>query len=428
MSDRVEEIEAIRRRVAEIGEKDGDEGYWLELTCAKELGIEHKRVWIHTTRDEEFVRFEKEDVKIGYNRRGNLLGDEGQPRMVHVGIGGVLILRHRAIALAAGIMTLEQYRDTKNFVIDHVEPRVEDEVPDDRPENLRVVSRSANNANPKNKKPGPRADGKPVTLTRKATGVSTRFPSALAVATFLDVDPGNLRRYLNGGKRKSVPKGRGAEWEAAWTEVDGFACEDAVKIPGVPEGDDRRISPTKGLLRALGDGKYALARNVSNANGYLTTWIGGKDVRVHRLVFKTFARAEFDAGLAEMPPGTDESELQIDHLDGDKTNNALSNLRAVDPGTHVSKHSAAILWIDDDGKPRTYATAAEAARSVRGTDGQTLMVSTILRVCKKDQTHTGGRKFAYVDADRAKELAVASAEKKRKIDEVYDASKRTRIT
>ena len=247
------------------------------------------------------------------------------------------------------------------------------------------------------------------------------FPSAIVAATFLEVNRGSLSKYLNGGKQKSMPKGKGAEWESSWTKVDGFACEDAVPILGVCEDDDRRISPTKGLLRVICDGKYAPATNVSTMHGYLTTSVGGKNVRVHRLVFKTFKRAEFDAELAKMPPGTDESELHIDHIDGDKLNNALANLRAVDRSEHNSKHSAAIRWIDDDGVPQTFATAAEAAREVRGVDGQPLDSSAILGVCKKKCPHTGGRKFEYADAGHAEELAAARAAKKRDIDAVYAA-------
>jgi len=417
MSDRLEEIEAIKKRVAEIGEKDGD-GYWLELTCIKELGIDYERVWIHTTRDEAFVRFEKKNGNMGYNEHGKIEGAKGKPRMVRTAIDGVEIFRHRAMALAAGIMTLDQYRDTKNFVIDHVEPRQSDAMPDDRPENLRVVPPSANNTNPKNKKRVSSALGKPVTLTLKSTGVSTPFPSSLAAAMFLGVKQGSLFHYLNGGKQKSLPKGKGAEWEAEWTKIDGFECADAVRIPGVPEGDDRRISPTMGLLRALGDGKYKRATNVTDAKGYLTTKIGGKNVPLHRLVFKTFEPSEFATELAKMPMGTNERKLQIDHIDGDKTNNALSNLRPMDSQGHNSKHSAAILWIDERGEALgTYATAAEAARSVRGTDGQPLDRGAILGVCKEVCSHTGGRRFAYADADRAEELAASSATKKRKRDE-----------
>ena len=440
MSDRLEEVEAIRRRVEASGEKDPDGGHWLELVCAKELGIEaYERVWIHTTRREKFVRFEK-DGTIGHNRRGVLIGAKGHPRMVRVRIGGVGILRHRAMALAAGIMTLEQYRDTKNFVIDHVKPRKKDAVPDDRPENLRVVPPSENKANPMNAKSETRATGRPVTLMRKTPpdapvdsgGDAERprfcehltFQSAIAAAKFLGVNKSSLCQYLNGSKRqKSMPEKSGAEWDAMRAKVEGFACEDATRIPGVPEGDDRRISPTKGLLRALDDGTYAHARNVSTDQGYLVTRIGGKSVRVHRLVFETFKRAEFDAELAKMPPGTDERKLHIDHIDGDKLNNALANLRAVDTTVHNGKHSAAIRWIDDDGETLgTYATASEAARAVRGTDGKTLYPANILRVCNGDCAHTGGRKFAYVDSEHAKELAAARAEKKRKIDEVYETA------
>ena len=343
--------------------------------------------------------------------------------MVLATIDGVKIYRHRAMALAAGIMTLEQYRDTKNFVIDHVEPRQPDTMPDDRPENLRVVPPSANSNNPKNKTRAPSALGKPVTLTRKSTKESTSFPSSLAAAMFLEVDQWNLCSYLNRDEdsRRSIPEGKGAEWEAAWTEVDGFECADAVRIPDVPDDDDRRISPTRGLLRTLSDGKYARARNVLTMHGYLTTKIGGKHVAVHRLMFKTFKPTEFEAELAKMPPGTDESKLDIDHIDGDKTNNELTNLRAMDRSKHNSKHSAAILWIgDDDEVLGTYATAAEAARAVRGTDGRPLARGNILGVCKskKDRAHTGGRRFAYVDAEHAEELAAIRAGKKRKRDAV----------
>jgi hypothetical protein len=418
MSDRLEEIEAIKKRVAEIGEKDGD-GHWLELTCAKELGVKHERVWIHTTRDEAFVRFEKESGKIGYNRGGHLEGDEDQTRMVRAHIGGVPILRHRAIALAASIMTLEQYLAPTKFYVDHVEPRQPGEMPDDRPENLRIGPPSANNANPKNKKRVSQATGKPVTLTLKSTGVQTPFQSAKDAAKFIGVNKGSLIKYLNReeGSRRDVPEGKGAEWEAEWTKIDGFECADAVRIPSVPEGDDRRISPTMGLLRSLGDGKYALARNVSTMHGYLTTGIGGKNVRVHRLVFKVFKPAEFAAEIAKMPPGTDERKLHIDHIDGDKLNNALSNLRPADPSKHRSKHSAAIRWIDERGEVLgAYTTAAEAAREVRGTDGQPLRGANILAVCKKVCAHTGGQRFEYVDANHAKDLAAASVGKKRKRD------------
>jgi hypothetical protein len=424
MPNRESEVDAIRRRVEAIGEKDPDGGYWLELTCAKELGIAtYERVWIHTKRSEKFVRFEKKGGKRGFNRRGVLLGVKGQPRMVRAHIGGVKISRHRAIALAAGIMTLEQYRDTKNFVIDHFEPRKPDEVPDDRPENLRVVSQSANLRNPKNKKRGHGALAKPVTLTRKSTGVQTPFPSARAAAKFIGVNPGNLNNYLNmkKGSQMNMPEGKGVEWEAAWTKVEGFECADAVPIPGVHGDDERRISPTKGLLRAVGGGKYALSANVTTAYGYLRTRIGGKNVNLHRLVFKTFAPSEFAAELAKLPPGTDERKLDVDHIDGDKLNNALANLRAVDRSTHSSKHSAAIDWVDGDWVLGTYDTAADAAREVRGTDGKPLERSNILGVCKKKYPHTGGRQFAYVDADHSKYLLAASARKKRKVDAVYEA-------
>jgi hypothetical protein len=144
-------------------------------------------------------------------------------------------------------------------------------------------------------------------------------------------------------------------------------------------------------------------------------------VRVHRLVFKTFKPAEFAAELAKMPSGTDESKVQIDHIDGDKLNNALSNLRPMDSRAHNSKHAASIVWIDElGGVLGTYASAAEAARSVRGKDGRLLHNAAILAVCKKARTHTGGLKFVYAEDERSNELKASRAGKKRKIDVLYN--------
>lgn len=432
------ELEALRLHIEAIGEPDDSgDGYWLAIPHLEELGSKFDRAWIHTTRDEEFVRFPTKTGKFGYNARGALRGAKGHPRFVQTHIGGVFVYRHRAMALAAGLMTLEQYRDPTKFYVDHIEPRKPDAVPNDRPENLRVGPPSANRNNPRNKKPVQRADGKPVTLMRKtpadapggddAEGPSfcehLTFPSIAWAAKFLGLADGrNLSSYVNGGAAKTMPDRTGDEWDAALAGVGAFACADAVRIPGVPEDDDRRISPTLGLLRAVGEGAYRLAGNRPTPQGYLRTKIAGVDVLVSRLVFKTFKRAEFDMKLASMPTGTDESELEIDHIDGDPLNNALENLRAVDWGEHNSKHSAAIDWVDGGWVLGTYDTAAEAARSVRGVDGKELSNGNILKVCDGDYWQTGGRKFEYADAKRAAELKVASAKKKRKIDEVYDAA------
>lgn len=50
-------------------------------------------------------------------------------------------------------------------------------------------------------------------------------------------------------------------------------------------------------------------------NGYLTTWLGGRNVFVHRIVWAMF--------YGSWPVGT------IDHIDGDRLNNRIANLRDV---------------------------------------------------------------------------------------------------
>ena len=59
-------------------------------------------------------------------------------------------------------------------------------------------------------------------------------------------------------------------------------------------------------------------RGTPRGNGYLGVTVQGKSVLVHRMVYELFS--------SRIPDG-----LQIDHIDGSRDNNAVSNLRVATP-------------------------------------------------------------------------------------------------
>ena len=61
-----------------------------------------------------------------------------------------------------------------------------------------------------------------------------------------------------------------------------------------------------------------------NSNGYLDFGYEGKTYRVHRLVMETYA------------PCANSNQLVVDHIDGIKTHNSLSNLRWLTPEENTS--------------------------------------------------------------------------------------------
>jgi hypothetical protein len=319
-------------------EREGD-GVWVEFVYCREFGIKLKRVWIHTTRNYAFVRWENEDGRLSFNKGGTLVGADGEPRFIRTKVDGKGFFRHRMMALASGIMTLEQYHD-ETLVVKHKSRREEDAHPDDRPENLEVGTHKENRNDPGNKTRVQQSSGKSVKMTYKNTGETFTLPSALAAAQRMGIrNCTNLHAYLR-GELNRLPEGKGADWEAEWDLDGGFKVTDAIRIPGVPDDDPRRLSPTatpNPLLIILENGEYVFSRNRPDNYGYARTLIGKKKKRIHRLMFMTFKRYEFYAKLATMPYGTPESFIHIDHIDGNTLNNSLSNLAALTPSEHVRK-------------------------------------------------------------------------------------------
>lgn len=85
------------------------------------------------------------------------------------------------------------------------------------------------------------------------------------------------------------------------------------------------IVSSLGRVRSYKRGKELELRPGINSRGYLCVALDGKSVCVHRLVAETFI---------ENPDGY----IEINHIDGDKTNNCVTNLEWCDR-SHNLKHA-----------------------------------------------------------------------------------------
>lgn len=74
---------------------------------------------------------------------------------------------------------------------------------------------------------------------------------------------------------------------------------------------------TDGRVRNTKTGRIINGR-LNNKNGYYRVNIRGKDEYIHRLVINAFGT-------------NDNSNLCVRHIDGNRTNNALSNLEWINP-------------------------------------------------------------------------------------------------
>lgn len=75
------------------------------------------------------------------------------------------------------------------------------------------------------------------------------------------------------------------------------------------------VSETGEIGRVDSDGNIAYAKTYDNGNGYSTVRVNGKNEYVHRLVAETFK-----------PERKDAERNEVNHRDGDKTNNHIDNL------------------------------------------------------------------------------------------------------
>lgn len=152
------------------------------------------------------------------------------------------------------------------------------------------------------------------------------------------------------------------------------------------------LGRVRSLPRKTTSGRI-LKQQVNRANGYCYVSLSKENrqvtARVHKLVWEAFTH--------EVVHGYDKFRT-LNHIDGDKTNNAFDNLEmitqtenqihAIEMGLQ-RKRGLQVINLDT---METYSTATDAAISVGGKLGE--MVS---RVCRGERSHYRGIRFAFLD-------------------------------
>jgi hypothetical protein len=116
---------------------------------------------------------------------------------------------------------------------------------------------------------------------------------------------------------------------------------------------------------------------------------------LHRLVVETLDPGAFDSKLAANP-GLTKADLQVDHIDGDKSNNAIDNLAVLTAMEHARKHAFAVEWVDDNGDVlNSFECAADAVKMVMGSDGHVINPACVRFVCDGAYAQTRGRVFRW---------------------------------
>ena len=136
--------------------------------------------------------------------------------------------------------------------------------------------------------------------------------------------------------------------------------------------------------------EHIMAQDINSVHGYVQVHLSkngkAKSERVHRLVMEAFTDYR-SKGYVQYQ--------EIDHIDGDKTNNALSNLQIVSHTENMRRahyvhgiRYAGTKCIDLDTK-EVFETYQDAARAVGGKRGE-----MIARVCSGKRSHYRKHRYA----------------------------------
>ena len=224
---------------------------------------------------------------------------------------------------------------------------------------------------------------KPV-LGRKvdSTDEWVKYASTIEAARVLKLSPANIRAVVAGKAKKTC------SYEFVKAE------------PNEPECLDGEVWRPFLTAHVSSMGRYKGCRGVVStpspkADGYSYIKVDGKMYRTHRAIGVAF-------GLLD---GTDDPR-DIDHIDGNPSNNCLSNLRAVTRSqniqhsydTNTERRSNALKRSKPvRGRKRnteewtTYESTHDAARRLD------LYQGSIIYVLKKTCTHTGNYEFEYAE-------------------------------
>ena len=182
--------------------------------------------------------------------------------------------------------------------------------------------------------------------------------------------------------------------EEVFVDINGYEGEYQVSNYGKVRSLERVLVDSWGRERTI---KEKILANRLDGKGYCEVIFKGKPIKVHRLV-----------GLMFIP--ILENKPQINHIDGDKTNNYVGNLEWCDnsenqlhayriglnkPSPHAGRKNRPVAQIDLKTKEiiNTFSSLAEAGRQLK------LNQYNIRTVCLGNRNHCGGFGWVFVEEE-----------------------------
>ena len=167
--------------------------------------------------------------------------------------------------------------------------------------------------------------------------------------------------------------------EEVWKDIDDY--EGLYQVSN--------LGRVRSLPRTTTNGKI-LKTYISKHNGYVYASLSKKNyrttARVHKLIYNTFNKEKIKKGYNPLK--------NINHIDGDKTNNRLDNLEAVTQsenqkhayrlGLQKTINNKKVIRLEDG---KIYNSITEAAKDVNG------QISKVCFCCKGLRKHH--RKYSY---------------------------------
>ena len=230
----------------------------------------------------------------------------------------------------------------KKPIVDHTNRQRND----NRLENLAWATLKENSNNCDKTRRGPKRG---VTQWTRSGELVNTFSSIEEAGKQMNLYPGNISKMC-AGKSKSKTCG-GYIWK--YLEV---SCSSETWRPLVANGRNIEVSD-HGHVRFLRRGSLYTTKGHLDHTYYRVT-IRGDDgdekLPVHRLVMKAFSPIE------------DETDMVVDHLDGDKTNNKLTNLEWVTNEENTKRGCGRkVQKRDENGNVKIFSTIKDAANDCK---------------------------------------------------------------
>ena len=341
------------------------------------------------------------DATWSYLKRGKPRGKSGSARKFEFSLFSDFLGKYKKYGLHQLVcMAFHGLDPSSDFQALHISRREVDTRPNDAASNLYVGTDADNKADRAADNPGSRRRGRSRGIIGQRAGDSTwtEFSSGRDAADGAKISISYVSRAIQHGLTDVGPN----KWTFSRPMMD-VSHGTLISEPFSITQSGRKV--------VLSDGRVGEYKNVAgghvlvpveyatDSGGYARVGYALQDgtkriVPLHRLIIELLAPER----ITEAESRTERSwhvtgDLDVDHMDGDATNNRLDNLRVLSRQEHRDKDAYAVRATSaSTGEVvGVYVSAGEAGRDLGVWSGN------IRLVCIGEQITTGGYIFSYVD-------------------------------